>query len=229
MLLNPAAKLSMRRSGSILPRSVTHAVTHPPNSAPGRPAAITANAVRPTVATMRPAPSSLPLSSAPTANYRQHHDVVAPQIDAASFRPSWLVQTRLWSLLEAGKIDRAELDAGLAWRRWAEVIAPTKVQSWEVRVDAPVGPGDGGMAYRVDAASRLRQAAAAVGPLRIAILEACVLRDHAWLQLARLLRVSDKTAKDRAVEAIAALAAWRAGETVPPSPALRFRNQPGRL
>jgi hypothetical protein len=52
---------------------------------------------------------------------------------------------------------------------------------------------DGGMAHRVDAAGRLRQAAAALSPLRIAILEALVLRDCAWTELARLLRLSDKT------------------------------------
>jgi hypothetical protein len=108
---------------------------------------------------------------------------VAPQVDAAAFRQGWLVQTRLYSLFEAGRIDQTALDAALAWRRWAEVIAPTKVQSWEVRVDMPAGPGDGGMAHRVDAAGRLRQAAAALGPLRIAILEACVLKDHSWLEL----------------------------------------------
>ena len=137
------------------------------------------------------------------------------------------MQTRLWSLLEAGKIDRAALDAALTWRRWAEVIAPTRVQSWEVRVDTPAGPGDGGMAHWIDAAARLREVTEALGQLRIAILEACVLKDHPWLTLGRLLRVSDKTARDHAAEAITAQAAWRAGEAVPPPPELRFRNQPG--
>jgi hypothetical protein len=166
-------------------------------------------------------------SNAPTQSYRQHHDITAPQIDAATFRPGWLVRTRLWSLFDNGRIDHAALDAALAWRRWAEVISPTKVQSWEVRVDTPAGPGGGAMAHRIDAAGRLRSAAAALGKLRIAILEACVLKDHSWLELGRLLRVSDKTARDRAAEAIAALAAWRAGEVPPPPPELRFRNQPG--
>jgi hypothetical protein len=178
-------------------------------------------AVRP-----NPAPIAF-VSHQPSPAYRQHHDVVAPRIDSASFRPAWLVQTRLWSLFDAGKIDQAALDAALTWRRWAEGSAPTKVQSWEVRIDMPAGSNDGAMLSRIAAAGRLRDAAAALGRLRIAILEACVLRDVSWLELSRLLRVSDKTARDRAAEAITALATWRAGEPVPPPPELRFRNQPG--
>jgi hypothetical protein len=168
-----------------------------------------------------------PPSNAPTGQYRQHHDIVAPQIDATSFRPGWLVETRVYALFQAGRIDRAALDAAIRWRRWAETVAPSKVQAGEYRVDTSIGPGDSGMAHRMDAAGRLREAAAALGALRVAILEACVLKDHSWLELGRLLRVSDKTARDRAAEAIIALAAWRAGEAVPSPPELRFRNQPG--
>jgi hypothetical protein len=169
----------------------------------------------------------LPPSNAPTGHYRQHHDVIAPRVDATTFHPGWLVQTRLYSLFTAERIDHAALDAALAWRRWGEIVAPTKVQSWQTRVDTSVGLRDGGIAHRIDAASRLRAAAEALGPLRIVVLEGCVLRDCSWLELARLLGVSDKTARDRAAEAVTALAAWRAGEPVPPPPELRFRNQPG--
>ena len=193
-----------------------------------RPGPISRSFAFPTTAVRSPAAPPASISQQPTPSYRQHHDVTAPQIDPTAFRPGWLVQTRLWSLFDSGKIDRDGLDAALTWRRWAEVITPIRVQSWEVRVDMRAGPGDGGMAHRVDAAGRLREAAAALGRLRIAILEACVLKDHSWLALARLLRVSDKTARDRTVEAITALTAWRAGELVPPPPEERFRNEPRR-
>ena len=192
-----------------------------------RPGPISRSFASPTTSVRSPAAPHAIVSQQPTPSYRQHHDVIAPQIDAAAFRPGWLVQTRLYSLFEAGRIDRDALDAALTWRRWAEVTAPTKVQSWQIRLDTPSGPGDGGMAHRIDAAGRLRESAAALRPLRVAILEACALRDVSWLALARLLRVSDKTARDRTVEAIAALTAWRAGEPVPPPPEERFRNQPG--
>jgi hypothetical protein len=70
---------------------------------------------------------------------------------------------------------------------------------------------------------------AALGPLRVAILEAVVVKDRPWVELGRLLRTSDKTARHYAAEAITALAAWRNSETVPPPPVIRFRNEPRRL
>ena len=172
--------------------------------------------------------SPLPPSSAPTAAFRQHHDVAPPRIDAAAFRPGWLVQSRLLSLHEAGRIDRQAIDAALAWRAWAETASATRAQSWQVRVDISPGPRDGDATRRVHAAAKLREVATALGPLRAAILEAVVLRDVPWAQLGRLLRLSDKTAREYAAEAVTALAAWRAGDPVPPPPVLRYRIEPGR-
>jgi hypothetical protein len=142
--------------------------------------------------------------------------VQAPQIDGAAFRPGWLVQTRLYGLFIAGRIDRDGLDAALAWRTWAETVAPAVVQSWTVRVDTPLVPNDTGMLLRIRAAAKLRQAAEALGQLRIAILEAVAVKDRSWVELGRLLRVSDKTASSHAVEAIEALADWRAGRAIAP-------------
>lgn len=169
----------------------------------------------------------LPPSSAPTAAFRQHHDVAAPRIDAAAFRPGWLVQTRLLALHAAARIDRNAVDAALAWRAWAETASATRAQSWQVRVDISPGPRDADATWRVHAAAKLREVATALGPLRAAILEAVVQRDVPWAQLGRLLHLSDKAAKEYAAEAIEALAAWRAGDPVPPAPIPRLRVQPG--
>jgi hypothetical protein len=167
-------------------------------------------------------------SNAPAPAYRQHvHGIEAPRVDGTAFRQAWLVQTRLWSLFEQGRIDRDAVDAALAWRRWAELVSPTKVQQWDTHVDVSIGPGDGGMGLRIDAAAKLRTVSEVLGSLRIAILEACVLNDRPWQQLAKLLRVSDKTAITRAAEAITALTAWKNGDPVPPPPELRPRIQPG--
>ncbi len=46
-----------------------------------------------------------------------------------------------------------------------------------------------------------RVAAAALGALRVAILEAVVLRDVSWAQLGWLLHLSDKSAREYAAEA----------------------------
>jgi hypothetical protein len=152
--------------------------------------------------------------------------VQAPRIDGTAFRPGWRVATRLDSLLEAGRIDREAWDAAREWRRWAETIHPSRGQPWDVRVDVSAAPSDAGMLSRVRVATKLRDAAEAIGPLRVKILEAVIVHDRSWVELGRAMKISDKTAAARAAEAVTALADWRAGRPVGPPPALRFRNQP---
>jgi hypothetical protein len=64
--------------------------------------------------------------------------------------------------------------------------------------------------------------------VRAKVLESVVVKDLSWATLGRLLRVSDKTASSHAVEAIKALADWRAGRAVAPPPVIRYRIEPGR-
>jgi hypothetical protein len=165
----------------------------------------------------------------PTPQFRQHHTVETPQVDANAFRQAWRVQTRLDGLLESGRIDREQFEAAQAWRRWAETVTPFRAQSWDVRVDASLMANDAGMLFRVKAASSLRAAADALGELRIRLLEACVLRDRSWREIGDRLRVDAKTAIRYTVEAITALADWHAGRTVAPPPVIRYRNQPRSL
>jgi hypothetical protein len=202
----------MARSGPTVTRSF--ATTAPaPRSASRNAAALSA-----AIATSRPTPQ-----------FVRHHDVVPPQIDTHTFRPGWRVTTRLDGLLEAGRIDREQWDAACTWRRWAETVTPSRVQPWEIRVDTPAVPNETGVLLRVQTSGKLRAAAEALGPLRIKLLEWVVARDFAWREIGRFMRVSDKTARDRAVEALTALADWHAGRTVAPAPVIRFRNEPGRL
>jgi hypothetical protein len=174
----------------------------------------------------RPASSSLPLSNAPAAEYRQHHDVEAPQVGTTSFRQAWRVHSRLASLAESGRIDREQLEAAVTWGNWAERVATPGTSPWRIRVD---GGGQGGGTFtdrQIDAAARLRESTAALGASRIALLGACVVEDMPWRRLGQRLGVAAETARERVVEAIAALALWLAGEPVPPAPGVRFRNQP---
>jgi hypothetical protein len=181
----------------------------------------------------RPAPRSTaqppPPTSRPTPQFQQHHQVQPPRIDAGAFRPGWLVMARVDSLLERGLIDREAWDAAHEWRRWAETVHPSPTTRLETRVDISTVPRDAGMLHRLGVATRLRECAEAIGPLRTKILEALIVHDRSWSELARLLQVSDKTAMARAAEAVAALADWRAGRSVASPPAIKFRNQPGRL
>jgi hypothetical protein len=174
-------------------------------------------------------PAPLPPSSAPTREYRRHHDVAAPQVDSTAFRQGWRVTTRLGGLLDAGRIDREAWDAAQQWRRWAEVVTPFRAQAWDVHVEASLVPSDGGMLLRVNAAAQLRAVADALGQLRMKLLEAVVMQDVSWLELGRLLRCSDKTAQNYACEALEALSDWHAGRAIAAPPVLRYRNQPSSL
>jgi hypothetical protein len=175
-----------------------------------------------------PLPPRVVSTAAPTPQYRRHHDVAAPQVDSTAFRQSWRVATRLDSLVETGRIDREAWDCACEWRRWAETVTLSRARPWDIRVDISAVPADAGMLFRVHAATKLREAVAAIGPLRAKILEAVVLHDCSWRQLAQQLRVSDKTATQRAAEAVVALADWRSGRPVAPEPAVRYRIEPGR-
>ena len=178
-------------------------------------------ATRSLAATAMPRPAPAPIAacvvatSAPTPQYRAHYDVVAPQVDSTTFRQGWRVATRLDALLEAGRIDQEVWDCACEWRRWAAMVTRVRVHHWDVRIDVSAVPSDAGMLFRVHAATQLREAAAAIGALRAKILEAVVLHDCSWRQLAQQLRVSDKTAAQRAAEAVVALADWRCGRPEP--------------
>lgn len=177
-----------------------------------------------------PARAPLPPSSAPSAARLGHAEAIeVPRVDLTAFRTAWRVSTRLDGLLEAGRIDREAWDAGHHWRRWAEMTAPYRAQRWDVRVDISTVPNDAAMLRRVTAATKLRQAAEALGPLRVKILTAVVVEDMPWTELGRSLRLSDKAAREWAAEALEALADHLAGRRVAPPPLVRFRNQPGSL
>jgi hypothetical protein len=155
--------------------------------------------------------------------------VTAPQVDATAFRQAWRVATRLDGLLETGRIDREAWDCAHEWRRWAETLIPSRVQQWDIRVDRPAASArDAGMLWRIEAATKLREAGEALGALRVKLLEASVLHDLSWRAIAMQLRCSDKTALDRVAEAVTALADWRRGRIVPPPPVMRYRIEPRR-
>lgn len=185
-------------------------------------------------AAARPSPFSAPApphgvaTARPTAQFTHHHDVAAPRVDSTAFRQGWQVATRLNALFEAGRVDREAWDIAHEWRRWVEITTPYRVQSWDMRVDQSRVANDAAMLLRVNAATKLREAAESLGELRTRLLAACVVRDQPWTEIGKLLRASDKTARDYVVEALAALADWRTGRPVAARPVLRYRVEPGR-
>jgi DNA-directed RNA polymerase specialized sigma24 family protein len=199
----------MRRSGPIVTRSSSTATARatPHSTPPPSPPAVS--------------------TSRPTAEFRSHHRVEAPQVDGTAFRQAWLRTTKLDSLLEAGRIDRDQHSAACRWRTWAEKAAPLHAQAWDVRVDRSPVPNDTAALLRVQTASRLRGVAEALGPLRVRLLTMCVGEDRSWREIGDRLGIDGKTARAWCAAAVIALAAFLAGEPVPEPPVLRFRNQPG--
>jgi hypothetical protein len=175
-----------------------------------------------------PVPPPAVATNRPTPQYQRHHDVTAPQIDGRAFQPAWRVSARLDQLLASGKIEPDQHEAACKWRRWTEQTAPLRAQPWDIRVDHPVTANDAAMLHRITAAARLRACAAALGELRTRLLHCCLIDDRSWRDIAGLLRCIDKTARDRLIEAIAALADHLAGRAVAAPPVIRYRIEPGR-
>jgi hypothetical protein len=74
----------------------------------------------------------------------------------------------------------------------------------------------------------LDNASLALGRDRVKLLYWTIVDEWPWVEIGKRLGLSTKTATCRAVEAIAALTLWRAGEPVPAAPVTRLRIEPGR-
>jgi hypothetical protein len=123
----------MQRPTAAISRSITATTLARSAAAPQR---AMAAPVRRSMSGSSPAPLARPLqqplppSSAPSRAYCQHHDVEAPQVDAANFRQGWRVHSRLASLAESGRIDREQLEAAITWGIWAERVTTRGTTSW---------------------------------------------------------------------------------------------------
>jgi hypothetical protein len=165
-------------------------------------------ATAPSAASRLASSSPLPPRSlnSPTAEYRQHHQVIAPAIDGREFRPHWLARTRLSALFESGRIDLEELQAGVEWRGWHEALGRQPIQIWETPVDTSRRPGLVVGDQQVNAVAQLRAAAAAIGLPRTRLLEMGIRDEWPWNRIAQRIGMSDKSATGRVIEAIAELA-----------------------
>jgi hypothetical protein len=206
----------MRHGGPVITKFAPTAMT-------GRPTAAPTPAPR---ATAAPPTFTGSASNAPTAQFRNHHDVLPPQVDDAAFRPGWLVRSRALALFENNLINGQQYQTVLWWRRSVERIGRMPVQKWTAYIDGARQPGNGVSEIELAAAAALRDSAWALGARRVGLLLAAVIQDRSWHDIGRQLGLSHKTAQLRALEAIAALHLWRTGQPVPPPPREKFRNQP---
>ena len=114
--------------------------------------------------------------SAPSAWYRQHHEVEAPRVDDRHFRPAWRVLTRLDGLLADRAITSAEWHAAADYRELVDQVrreALTRSTLFATPRAARSGvyywaAGD------LDASARLRQIRAVLGAWACTLLEAAL-------------------------------------------------------
>lgn len=150
------------------------------------------------------------MSNAPTATYRQHHDVEAPRVDVSHFRQAWRVRTRLDALHVDGQLTRDEWRAACEYRDCCMRLSR-----------GPAGPGSertsGGadvherQAALVDVQARVRAAEARLPRGEVKLCRAVVVLDRSWRDLGRWLGCDRETARRCAVAALCALAAaWTA-------------------
>jgi hypothetical protein len=172
-----------------------------------------------------------PITTRPTPEFRAHHDIKPPDISAVSFRPAWLVRTRLLQLREQDPIDEAALDAACRWRvdhDRAHGRSGGLVGHYAPRLDGGTSGGREQSGLRLDALRRLREAATALGRMRALILLHLVVHDDSFRALGRLLCVNRETARSRAAEAIAALHCHQSGAPVPAETVTRAYRSPTR-
>lgn len=143
----------------------------------------------------------------PTPELAAKHRIVAPQMDAAAFRPGWRIESRLHGLFSAGAITREGLDAGRRWRRdWEAALERSRSSTAQLTAIRSNNGSGSGPAPRLAALARLRAAEAALGTFAARLLQLCLARDLAWTQIGRVCRCTDKTAARWTATAIAALA-----------------------
>ena len=149
------------------------------------------------------------MSNAPSAEYREHHQVEAPRVDDLAFRQGWRVHTRLRGLKDSGAIDNRQLEAAQTWGRWVEHASGLVTSGWTMRIDR--GAPGSGTGPRTAPDGRCPGGCARAPLPWVQNAPRCcavVVDDLSWSRLAGRLGVgSCSTARKRAVEAIVALAA----------------------
>jgi hypothetical protein len=159
---------------------------------------------------MRTAVPELPLSNSPSREYRSHHRVEEPAIDAREFRPGWRRKSPLLCLLQTGRIGPDELEAGLAFRAWCEAVGHMRTQKLAARINQTPQP-TARTQRELTAAYMLKTASAALGAKRIKLLVWCAAEDLSWVAIGKRLNIRRETATKWCAEALEELARWQAG------------------
>jgi DNA-directed RNA polymerase specialized sigma24 family protein len=145
----------------------------------------------------------------PSRFARQHReDLEAPRVDATVFRQGWRIVTRLDGLLADGAISLAAWSAAVVFRQTWELAMTLPQRGPPLMVQRGSGTPGGAALTRLDAVSRLRRMADALGPFHCRLLQAHVVQDLSWSEMARQHHVDRMTVRRWTIRALDRLAGW---------------------
>jgi predicted DCC family thiol-disulfide oxidoreductase YuxK len=152
------------------------------------------------------------MTTQPSAQYRQHHDVEPPRVDTRSFRQGWRVCTRLDRLLADVRITPRTWQAAIAYRdAWAAASRSTGGGTGRLEPARIGGRGPDAAHSRLlsqlEALARIAESERAIGRLAADLCYACAVADLPWAGIGRTYRCNAETARDWTVAALSALAA----------------------
>jgi hypothetical protein len=158
-----------------------------------------------------PAAAPLP-TSAPSPEYRRHHQVLDPRIDDHVFRPGWRVQHRLDKLLLSRALTLAEWRAAVAFRNRVErtfgslLRCPDPARAVGGKTTSSPRGRSAATDHHLDDLAAVRQIEQHLGPRAYTLLTWAVVDDLSCRELGRRLGCDHKTARVRTIAAIKALA-----------------------
>ena len=136
------------------------------------------------------------------------YELEAPLVDAGHFRPFWRRRLQIRRLYDDNAIRSIDYSAAVEYGDLAESIEAT---SWGgLRVETsnrPSGRHGGSTVHRVSASERLQRVRRRLGFEAARWCDQVIVADLPWAELGRRYRIDPKTAKVRAIEAIALLPA----------------------
>jgi hypothetical protein len=150
----------------------------------------------------------------PSKFFTQHHAVEAPTIDERSFRPFWRRRTRLDDLLSDKAINLFVWRAGVDYRALAEMRLMDDFPAKGFDQNETLRAGsDIGIAHRIDTGGRITSINRELDKDHVRLLEAHLVDDLDWAELARRCRVHRTTARRKTIRALKALAevVWNGG------------------
>ena len=152
-------------------------------------------------------------SNAPSAEFRQHHQVIEPEISNRRYHPAWRVRSRLDRLVLAGDIDRAMWLAALAYRELHARAHRGSLQAGTIDGTGRDGYRAGSRLERsesqLDALKRLAAFRQALGEIAIALIEALIIEDLSWRALSRRFKRDPRTTRSWTLVTLRGLAAIR--------------------